>query len=302
VTAHGRDLLRARQPRHRRARLRLVRHIPVLLLIAASGATIALGAANVPVPRVRPGPESSVALPRERPAELAAGSAASSVPPASSEVSAEPSSSAEPSIDSSSSASSSLAPPPPPPPRIYQTACPAVMNGQVTAKPLPPVHEGQCGAQSPLSIEAISANGRSIPLNAPVVTDCGMASALPGWLSDVEAYVEAHEKTRIKTLVVGTGYDCRNVDHAAVGNLSFHALADAIDVIGFTLEDGRSVSISPGFNGTPAQGHDILHFARDAACTHFMTVLSPDADAFHQDNLHLDLGCHGKSCTARLCE
>jgi hypothetical protein len=176
------------------------------------------------------------------------------------------------------------------------------MNGQVTAKPLPPIHEGQCGLQSPLSLEAISANGRSIPLNAPVTTDCGMASALPGWLGDVDAYVAAHEKTRIKTLVVGTGYDCRNVDHAAVGNLSFHAFADAIDVIGFTLEDGRTVSIAPGFNGTPAQGHDILQFARDAACTRFMTVLGPDADAFHQDNLHLDLACHGNSCAARLCE
>jgi hypothetical protein len=33
-----------------------------------------------------------------------------------------------------------------------------------------------------------------------------------------------------------------------------------------------------------------------------MTVLSPDADSFHQDNLHLDLGCHGKLCTARLCQ
>lgn len=172
----------------------------------------------------------------------------------------------------------------------------------MTAKPLPPIHEGQCGLQSPLSLEAISANGRSIALNAPVTTDCGMASALPGWLSDVDAYVAAHEKTRIKTLVVGTGYDCRNVDHAAVGNLSFHAFADAVDVIGFTLEDGRKVSISPGFNGTPAEGRDILHFARDAACTRFMTVLGPDADSFHQDNMHLDLACHGKTCTARLCE
>jgi len=73
-------------------------------------------------------------------------------------------------------------------------------------------------------------------------------------------------------------------------------------VMGFVLEDGRTIAIDPGFNGTPEQGRDILHFARDSACTHFMTVLSPDADSFHQNNMHLDLACHGKMCTTRLCQ
>jgi hypothetical protein len=114
--------------------------------------------------------------------------------------------------------------------------------------------------------------------------------------------VAAHDKTRIKTINFGTSYSCRNVDNAKVGNLSFHAFADALDLIGFTLEDGRTISIAPGFRGTPAEGSQILHFARDAACTHFMTVLSPDADAYHQDNMHIDLGCHGKMCTTRLCQ
>jgi hypothetical protein len=101
---------------------------------------------------------------------------------------------------------------------------------------------------------------------------------------------------------MSTSYDCRNVDHEKTGNLSFHAFADALDLMGFTLADGRTVSIAPGYDGTAEQGHDILHFAHDAACTHFMTVLGPDADAFHQDNMHIDLGCHGKLCSARLCE
>ncbi|MEP7241317.1 MAG: extensin family protein [Devosia sp.] len=191
---------------------------------------------------------------------------------------------------------------PPAPPRIYQTACPAVISGDVVAKSLPPIVKGACGLRSPLSIEAVRANGRTIPLNTPVVTDCGMASALPAWVAEVDAYAAVKEKTTIAKVNVGTGYDCRNVDHAATGNLSFHAFGDAVDVIGFTLEDGRTVSIAPGFNGTPAQGHDILHFARDAACGRFTTVLSPDGDAFHEDNMHLDLGCHGKTCTARLCQ
>jgi hypothetical protein len=38
-------------------------------------------------------------------------------------------------------------------PRIFQTACPAVIMGLVTAKPLPPLSEGSCGERSPLELE-----------------------------------------------------------------------------------------------------------------------------------------------------
>ncbi|MEO8756930.1 MAG: extensin family protein [Devosia sp.] len=242
----------------------------------------------------------AVPLPRERPAAMEA----SSEPPASS--SSQASSSSEPGSDASSEASgapsSSEPPPPPPPPRDYEVACPAVMNGEVRGKALPPIHDGQCGIQSPLAIEAISANGRSIPLNAPVITDCGMATAFPAWIAEVDSYLKAHDKTQIKTINLSTSYQCRNVNHSKTGNLSFHAFADALDVMGFTLEDGRTISIAPGYKGTPEQGSQILHFAHDSACTHFMTVLGPDADAEHQDNMHLDLACHGKTCTSRLCQ
>jgi len=226
-------------------------------------------------------------LPRERPQPAA------------------PSSSAEaPPLDAPSSAaeSSSLEPPPETPPRIYQVACPALLDGRVTGKAMPPIHEGQCGIQSPLALDAIGVNGRSVPLSSVITTDCGMATALPEWLDAVDAYAFATEKTRIAAIDVATSYECRNVDHAATGNLSFHAFADALDVIGFDLTDGRHISIAPGYRGTVAEGSALLRFAHDAACAHFTTVLGPDADVFHQDNLHLDLACHGKRCTARLCQ
>lgn len=190
----------------------------------------------------------------------------------------------------------------PEPGRVFQTACPAVLSGQVAAKALPPISEGQCKSQSPLSVTGVMANGRMIPLNTEVMTDCGMTTALPEWITEVDSYVRAHDDTQIASVLVGTGYMCRNVNNAAAGNLSFHGFADALDVVGFTLDDGRSITVEQGWTGSAAQGSKIVKFAHDAACGHFTTTLGPEANALHHDHIHVDLGCHGKSCTARLCE
>ena len=78
--------------------------------------------------------------------------------------------------------------------------------------------------------------------------------------------------------------------------------ADALDFVGFSLEDGRTVSVGSDYGSSDAKQSRLMHFAHDAACTRFTTVLGPDANALHHDHFHLDLGCHGKTCTYRLCE
>jgi hypothetical protein len=237
-----------------------------------------------------PAATSEPALPRPRPDPATPAVPAAPAVPAET-ADPEPATPAQPKVDE-----------PTAPPRDYQVACPAVLNGDVTATSLPPIHENMCGLQSPLSLEAVMANGRSVPLNAPVTTDCGMATALPGWIADVDRWLMATEKTRIQTVNVGTNYACRNVNNAKEGNLSFHAFGDAMDVIGFTLEDGRTISVETAWPGTVEQGSRIIRFAHDAACTHFTTVLGPEANELHRDHLHIDLGCHGQRCVARLCE
>ena len=188
------------------------------------------------------------------------------------------------------------------PPRIYQSACPAVIAGVVEAELLPPIEDGQCRAQSPLSLSGVMANGRMLPLTGGVVTTCGMASAMPSWVASIDAYLFAKENTRIEAVIVGTSYMCRNVNNAAEGSLSFHAFADALDVVGFKLEDGRTVTVEGGWSDARSPEGRLLRFAHDSACAHFTTTLGPEANALHRDHLHLDLGCHGKTCTARLCE
>lgn len=191
-------------------------------------------------------------------------------------------------------------------PRDYQVACPAVLAGRVEAKMLPPIEAPedapQCGAQSPLGLTGVLANGRMVPVSGGVVTDCGMASAMPDWIAAVDGYVFARENTRIAEVLVGTSYMCRNVNNGDGGNLSFHAFADALDVTGFRLEDGRTVTVAGGWADADSAEGRLLRHAHGTACSEFTTVLGPEANALHHDHFHLDLGCHGKACTARLCE
>jgi hypothetical protein len=189
------------------------------------------------------------------------------------------------------------------PPRVYQTACPAVITGLVEAKPLPPIADGMCQEQSPLEVTGLMVNGRMLPMTAPATFNCQMASTLPGWVADVDNYLQATQKTRIKAVMVGQSYSCRNRNVAGgSSDLSEHGRADALDFVGFALEDGRKLTVTDDYNSADPVTSRAMHFAHDVACTRFTTVLGPEANADHHDHFHLDLGCHGKTCTFRLCE
>lgn len=241
--------------------------IPAVLILLASAFAPMAGplADDVPLPRPRPVPEVKVT----------------------------PESA---SVPDSASATEAYAP------GTYQTACPAVISGQVVAKVLPPIEDGQCRLASPLSLSAVMVNGREVPISGEVTTDCGMATQLPLWLADIDGRMTANGGAGLKSVAVGTSYACRPVNHVTGGKLSFHGLGDALDIVGFTRVDGETVTVGPDWGDGTSDKARLLRFAHDAACSRFTTVLGPEADAEHKDHLHLDLGCHGKTCTARLCQ
>ncbi|NBB52180.1 extensin, partial [Rhizobium sp. CRIBSB] len=88
-------------------------------------------------------------------------------------------------------------------------------------------------------------------------------------------------------------YSCRRIygKTEADARPSEHARANALDVSGLTLEDGRTVSIAAdwsGAGGVGSAGPSFLKRLRDGACRVFSTVLSPDYNEAHRDHLHLD--------------
>jgi hypothetical protein len=186
--------------------------------------------------------------------------------------------------------------------KLYQVACPAVIAGRVEAKILPPLVENICGEHSPLSLTGVLVHGRMVPVTGDVVTNCQMATVLPDWAEAIDGYLQSKENTTLAGITVGTSYMCRNRNNAETGDVSEHGFADAMDVVGFKLEDGRTVNVETGWPDALSAEGRLLRYAHDAACSRFTTTLGPEANALHHDHLHIDLGCHGKTCTARMCE
>ncbi|ENT84074.1 hypothetical protein H713_00816 [Brucella ovis IntaBari-2010-47-268] len=187
--------------------------------------------------------------------------------------------------------------------RIYQVACPALISGDVDGKLLPPIKDGeQCGTHSPLSLTAI---GTKEPLRFahPVTTNCAMAVTLAQWSSAIKKAAKTAYGDDFKITKIGTGsdYQCRRVNGASSGRISEHAFANALDIMSFEFSDGSKTELQSGWNGSDKE-KAFWRAVHEASCELFMTVIGPDGDAAHGTNMHLDQGCHGKTCLMRICE
>jgi hypothetical protein len=82
-------------------------------------------------------------------------------------------------------------------------------------------------------------------------------------------------------------YSCRKV--AGTGRLSGHASANAVDISGFVLADGRRISVLRDWDNPSLQVRAFLGSVRESACKRFGTVLTPNYNAAHRDHLHLEV-------------
>lgn len=203
-------------------------------------------------------------------------------------------------------------------PVAHRGACPALLSGRIEARPAPALREGDCGEDSPLVLER--ASGIGFP-GKPLV-NCEMAGEMAGLAELADLKAREILGGELAEILTGPGYECRRRNRAADGKLSEHAFANALDIAGFRLADGRQVMIGPDWprSQAPAQAGEVedqppppaeragtpeakyLAEVHAAACRRFTTVLSPDSDSAHESHLHFDLGCHGRDCRYLICE
>ena len=153
--------------------------------------------------------------------------------------------------------------------------------------PLPDMREGpRCGYH-----EAVELTLSAHPYSGPVGGSCALAAALALWERDVVVpAAEAHlGQSVVRIELAGAVYSCRPIAGRSDRRMSEHARANAADIGGFTLADGREIKVLGGWRGR-ADERAFLRAVRDGACAHFQAVLSPDYNRAHRDHLHFDLG------------
>lgn len=126
------------------------------------------------------------------------------------------------------------------------------------------------------------------PSPGGLVTSCPVAAALLLWEERVlQPSAMRRFGTRVSQVYHSGSFSCRRLYGRDDGPFSEHATADAVDITGFRLADGRRISIVRDWASSNSEAA-FLRDVRTGACDYFATVLSPDYNAAHQDHFHFD--------------
>jgi hypothetical protein len=118
---------------------------------------------------------------------------------------------------------------------------------------------------------------------------CPIVSVLDRWLAEaVQPAAQRWFGTRVVEIKQISAYSCRGMNGNSYAHISEHAFGNALDIAGFTLADGRHVTVRDGWRGLPEE-QGFLRDIEAAACQQFTTVLAPGSNAYHYDHIHVDL-------------
>jgi hypothetical protein len=187
---------------------------------------------------------------------------------------------------------------------VYQSACPALLKGEILATTLAPLTDGECGDRSPLALAAIFAPDK-INLSPVPQVNCRIATAMVALAQKLNEMSQATFGATVETIFTGKGYQCRRRNNLADGKISEHGFANAIDITGFQLTNGQNLVIKRDWSGEetePSLNGRFLGEVHKSACKIFTTVLGPASNEYHSDHFHFDLGCHGHKCSFMICE
>ncbi|MBK5435543.1 extensin family protein [Pseudomonas sp. TH32] len=132
--------------------------------------------------------------------------------------------------------------------------------------------------------------GADVGLSSSFLASCPLAVAFALFerhsLQPAAQAVFGQAVTRVDHL---GSFACRTIYNRANGRLSEHASANALDIAGFRLADGRTLNVLKDWPGDGEEAR-FLRQVRDGACKDFNVVLSPDYNAAHRNHFHVDMG------------
>jgi hypothetical protein len=173
--------------------------------------------------------------------------------------------------------------------KYYPSVCARTLKAPfIEAQPIPD-HRMPNGCGWSNSVRLISAGG--VRAGFDKVT-CETAVALALWLEhDVQRLAREMLRERVASIQSYGSFSCRNIVGSRLLRTvrSQHAYANAIDIAGFVLKDGRSISVRRHWHAESPEGH-FLRAVHRRACAYFRVVLGPAYNSAHHDHFHLDRG------------
>lgn len=157
-----------------------------------------------------------------------------------------------------------------------------------TFEEAPAVNDGKaCGIDRPVLLNGLPGG---VKIEPQATIRCDTALQLARWLEgSVKPSLEAAMPGETITgLAQASAYVCKNRNGAEEGRISEHAFGNAVDIAGFTLKSGKTITIRPADKDSSMDGA-FQRTITEAACLYFTTVLDPGSDAAHQNHLHLDV-------------
>lgn len=162
-------------------------------------------------------------------------------------------------------------------------------------EPLPDIYAAPgCNKLGTVQLSALAGDRSTFGVSNLGPLRCGTAKAFSDWarfgVDRAARQILGSPIARIETM---GSYSCRNV--AGTERRSAHARAEAIDVSGFVLADGRRIVLQRDWNGGDMATREFLRVVHKSACKRFGTVLGPEYNAAHEDHFHLE-GTGAKFC------
>lgn len=112
------------------------------------------------------------------------------------------------------------------------------------------MRKGQCGTPAPIMLKSVGTSPK-VTFQPAVEVNCQMAVALGEWARDtLQPAARDTYGSEVKSIVGGSGYSCRNRYGLANERLSEHALANAVDIAGFALANGKTVRVTTSWGTT----------------------------------------------------
>ncbi|WP_410016239.1 extensin family protein [Sodalis sp. C49] len=144
---------------------------------------------------------------------------------------------------------------------------------------------GPCPLLSPVRVRGFGPVG----LSSSFLASCPLALSSAMFVGQAAAPLAAAGLASPLARIDHLGsYACRNIYHRSEGRLSEHAGAQALDVSGFILADGRRITVSQQWRRQDPAG-DYLRDVFMQSCAFFGNSLGPDYNAAHANHFHFGM-------------